>query len=482
MHDHAHSPNSTELGSLDGSGSRRDQTDQAVSALRDDFFERSPIATALISADATIADLNPRWCSTTGWDRAHAQGKRFPTFLAHGDEPVFADSCAALSRGDGPVMVSLGLVAADGAIVKVDCLLARSDAASGGLVLMLGAARRDERRTAISIDREALLNRILDNTVAMIGILETDGTVIEANMPALTIANLSRSDVIGKKFWDCYWWAHDPNEAERLRDAVAAASAGQIQRYDAVVRIGDDSRITIDFMLSPVLDDDGQVCMLIPSGFDISDRKRSEQRLAYAMREVNHRSKNLLTVVQSMLRQMRPADLPDFIESFGQRLRALSACQDLLVRSNTDDLPLKDLILSQFAPFESVVPSRIRVEGDDQQVNAELVQSLGMAFYELVTNASKYGALSNTTGEIDISWTTTIAPETGEPTFCLTWQERNGPQVQEPRRRGFGSVVLNDMLSLALNGSSHIDFAPSGLRFTLKLPSSALSGPTEILR
>ena len=186
------------------------------------------------------------------------------------------------------------------------------------------------------------------------------------------------------------------------------------------MRIEDGTLMPLDFMLSPGFDDDGNVELLVPSGLDISDRKRSEGQLAFVMREVNHRSKNMLAVVQSILRQMRPNDVDQFVRDFGARLRALANGQDLLVNSSDDSPELAALVQTQLTYFAQLSGSRLRVSGPAMRISSEVAQSLGMAIYELATNAGKYGALSNTTGQIDISW------QIENGMFSLTWQESGG--------------------------------------------------------
>jgi PAS domain S-box-containing protein len=128
-------------------------------------------------------------------------------------------------------------------------------------------------------ESEARQRLIMDNTMAFAGILETDGTLAEANAPALTAGGLGRDDVVGRKFWDCYWWSHDPREVARLEEAVAGAAAGAVARYDAVVRMAGDTRMTIDFMLCPLRGPDDDVVALIASGLDITERKQAEADL-----------------------------------------------------------------------------------------------------------------------------------------------------------------------------------------------------------
>lgn len=135
-------------------------------------------------------------------------------------------------------------------------------------------------------ESEEQARRIIDNTVALVGVMTPDGTLTEANEIALRAGGLRREDVVGKKFWDCYWWSYDVQVQQQLRDAVAKAAGGEIVRYDVVVRTGNDGRMPIDFMLAPARNNAGQITHLIPSALDISERKRAEERLRQSEEEL----------------------------------------------------------------------------------------------------------------------------------------------------------------------------------------------------
>lgn len=128
-------------------------------------------------------------------------------------------------------------------------------------------------------ESEDQIRRVLDNLFAFVGILEPDGTLIDANRAPLEAAGIALDDVRGRKFWDCYWWSHDPALQAQLRDAVRTAAQGETSRFDVVARMANDTRMSIDFMLAPLRDAEGRVVMLIPSAIDITGRTASEQRL-----------------------------------------------------------------------------------------------------------------------------------------------------------------------------------------------------------
>lgn len=122
------------------------------------------------------------------------------------------------------------------------------------------------------------LRQVLDNMFAFVGILTPDGTVQDANRPPLELAGLTLADVQHKKFWDCFWWSHDEAVAAQIRQAVQRAQMGIISRFDVRARM-QHGIIDVDFMLAPMYDEDGQICNLIPSGIEITDRKSSEQQI-----------------------------------------------------------------------------------------------------------------------------------------------------------------------------------------------------------
>lgn len=128
-------------------------------------------------------------------------------------------------------------------------------------------------------ERDDRTRRVLDNLFAFVGVLAPDGTLIEANKAPLQAAGIQLEEVRGQKFWDTYWWSYDPAVQKRLKKAVSRAIAGETSRYDAVVRMANDTRMPIDFMLAPLRNEKGQITHLIPSAIDIQQRVASEQAL-----------------------------------------------------------------------------------------------------------------------------------------------------------------------------------------------------------
>lgn len=138
----------------------------------------------------------------------------------------------------------------------------------------------ERKRSELELStREAGLRRVIDNMLNFVGVLDVDGTLIEANQTALDVGHLNRDDVIGKPFWECFWWSHDNLVKEQLRQCITDARGGATVRQDMEIRIAGDGRMMIDLMLAPVFNADGKVTHLIPSGMDISDRHATELAL-----------------------------------------------------------------------------------------------------------------------------------------------------------------------------------------------------------
>src|SRR5262249_17591588 len=171
---------------------------------------------------------------------------------------------------------------------------------------------------------------------------------------------------------------------------------------------------------------------VIGTAADITERKEREEREHLLMREVNHRAKNMLSVVDAIAHQTASRNPEDFIERFSERIQALSANQDLLVRSDWGGVDIEDLTRAQLSHFADLIGSRIVVDGPQLHLKPASAQAIGLALHELATNAGKYGALSTDRGRVDVCW------RIDSDILTMSWTERNGPPVAASGRRGFG--------------------------------------------
>lgn len=567
---------------------------------------------------------------------------------------------------------------------------------------------------------EERVRQIIDSMPTFVGMIAPDGTLTEANHAALAAAGLSRSDVIGKPFWDCYWWNYDPAVQERLRAGFDRAVRGEIVRYEETIRVADDKRAVLDFVLQPVFDGE-RLRFVIPSAEDITERKRAgvavrtserryrrlfeaahdgvlildadtgkitdanpfmldalgvaraellgqelwqigflgdetesraafatlkkegqiryenlplesktgarrevevvanvydeggnpviqcnvrdiservqaskalresdarlkmalnaanagaweaipaskqffasdqalalyglapgtvmsfdkawavvlpedresletelrrtlktgapfrvefrayqpdgsfrwlqsqaelrpdlkggrlvglvqditeqkqrEQQIQLLMLEVNHRSKNLLSVVMSIARQTGDSDNREFVTRLGDRIEGLALSHDLLARNEWQSIDLDSLIRAQLSYFKSLFGTRITICGQAANLSSASAQTIGLALHELATNAAKYGAMSDDKGKIAISWEVTATAGSLDSRFAFSWRESDGPQVVVPTRRGFGSTVTGRMVKVSLGSEVSAEYAPTGFVWHLNCPA-----------
>ncbi|MBN8936844.1 MAG: sensor histidine kinase, partial [Rhizobiales bacterium] len=193
------------------------------------------------------------------------------------------------------------------------------------------------------------------------------------------------------------------------------------------------------------------------------ERDEREAHVRLIMRELSHRSKNLLAIVLAIARQTsrHTASFQDFESRFNARIQALADAHDLLVEQQWGGAYITDLVSAQLAAFGM---EKVTCRGDRIMLRTEAVQNVGLALHELATNASKYGALSTPSGSVEIEWTFELG-ELGKRPLRLTWRESGGPPVTAPSQKGFGCFVLERVTVNAL-GEGTLEFKPDGLLWT----------------
>jgi PAS domain S-box-containing protein len=247
---------------------------------------------------------------------------------------------------------------------------------------------------------------------------------------------------------------------------------------DGEVRLTEVSSIRwYDLHVEPLRDPGGGIIGLTGAAVDVTERKEGEAHLRLLMRELTHRSKNLLAVIQAMARQTaRHAGSTDgFLEQFGARLQAMARSHDLLVQEEWHGVSLAELVRSQLAPYLDRPGAPIRIEGPPVTLRPEAAQSLGLALHELAINAATYGSLSTPAGNLSIVWS--WQPQHEPPAVEILWVEGGGPTVDAPLRRGFGTLVVERNLARALEAEVELTFGPEGVRSRIIIPVSQLTRP-----
>lgn len=248
-------------------------------------------------------------------------------------------------------------------------------------------------------------------------------------------------------------------------------ASGQAKRLEIAIEGVSDLRWH-DLHIEPLRNDRDEVVGLTCAAVDVTERKESEAHLRLLMRELTHRSKNLLAVIQAMARQTarHAGSIEAFLDQFGARLQALASSHDLLVRESWYGASLSELVRSQLAAYVDDEDAQVTIGGPAVALKPEAAQNLGLALHELAVNAAKYGALSVPNGRIAITWDRCD----GGNAIAFDWREEEGPKVKPRRKKGFGSMVIERNLARALDAEVTMDFEPDGLRCHILIPASQL--------
>lgn len=331
------------------------------------------------------------------------------------------------------------------------------------------AVSRDITSSRGNEEERNQLARIVENSADFIGMARLDGEVFFLNDAACRLVGLDRERVGRVMITDFF----PPEDAAIVRDVVLPAvertGSWSGERQFRHFRTG--ALIPVLYTVFPVHDHDGSVIGYGTVTRDFTARKRAEEQQILLNNELGHRLKNVLTVVQSVAAQtLRQAEsLPAANAALAARLAALGQAADILTAKSWNSADLGEVVSQALAPHAGV-GDRLRVSGPAITLLPQVTLALALALHELATNAAKYGALSNETGHVDLSWAVGPGPDGAAPRFALTWTEINGPPVRPPARRGFGTLMIERSLRSYFRGTATLDYIPSGLRFELESP------------
>lgn len=265
-----------------------------------------------------------------------------------------------------------------------------------------------------------------------------------------------------------------PDDMEQVQRQIdAALDPASSGRYESVYRVRHRETGALRWVRADgaVTFQDGEAIRLVGTASDVTARKEMEEQIQVLMGEVNHRTRNLLSVVQAIARHTAQGDPDTFLERFDKRISALAASQELLISNEWRGVDLSALLRSQLAHFHDLLDNRIRLDGPAVQLTAAAAQTLGMAFHELATNAAKYGALSNGAGTVAVHWQ--LTGQNSRP-LAVEWREQGGPPVVPPIRTGFGATVIGRAAEAGLHGTVSMDYAPQGLIWRVECGAQTL--------
>ena len=250
----------------------------------------------------------------------------------------------------------------------------------------------------------------------------------------------------------------------------AALDNGQPARGEVLVEDFATER-WFDLHVEPLRNPAGVLGGLACAAVNISKRKEDEAHLRLLLRELTHRSKNLLAVIQAMARQTarHAGSMDGFLSQFSGRLQSLAAAHDLLVRDSWRGASMRELIQAQLAAYIDDEGQRVSMSGPAIALKPEAAQTLGLALHELAANAARFGAFSADAGRVVIAWERMQRPRA--EALVLDWREEGGPPVKARRKRGFGAAAIERNLALALAADVSLDFDSVGVHCRIVIPA-----------
>jgi PAS domain S-box-containing protein len=438
-------------------------------------YESAPVGISEIDEEGRLLRVNDALCKIVGRSREQLLGANFLEYTheAHRaeDAALYArqvqgefDSYSIRKRGTHP----------DGSVVYLDVLSSSVRDANGrfqyGVRILQDvteAKRMDDRLR----DSERHMRDLLEALPAAVYTTDEQGRINFYNRAAVEMAG--RVPEPGDQ-WCVTWRLYQPDGTPLPHDecpmAVTLKENRAIRGMEAIAERPDGTRVPFIPYPTPLRDAEGRLIGGINMLVDITERKQAENRQRGLIDELNHRVKNTLATVQSLAFQTakHTKDIEEFVGAFEARLLALSRAHDLLSKGRWEDAPLERLVAEIIAPLAGHVSERAQIGGPSVTISPRSALSLAMALNELLTNSAKYGALSASEGFLSMRWD--LRDESGARTLHLEWQEREGPPVTPPTRRGFGIRLMERCIERDLDGEFDLVFEPQGVRCHMAIP------------
>ena len=335
------------------------------------------------------------------------------------------------------------------------------------------ALRRTEAALAES---RALMQTVIETTPGLIYAKDRDGRMIMSNTPVAALVDAPPGRLAGRTDME---FLDDAAQAEAImRNDRQVMASGVSQEFEELAGEADGQPRVWLSTKSPLRDPAGQVIGIVGVSIEITARKQAEDRLRLMVDELSHRVKNTLVTVQSIAAHtLRGAD-PMVYQVLEGRLQALAAVHDVLTGESWKDAGLNEVIESTLAPFAAGGAAQLAIAGPLIRLQPRVAVTLAIALHELATNAIKYGAWSDASGQVRVAWE--IAPGPA-PKLRMTWSEERGPRVEAPTVRGFGSRMIERSLAHDLGGTAQIAFHATGLVCTIEAPLAEIAAKARAI-
>ncbi len=338
-----------------------------------------------------------------------------------------------------------------------------------------GGGLNEERAGQARDPERAAANRLRDTyETAGVGVVAaaTGGGWATVNDRLCEIAGYARGEMVGSDFIRFF----HPSDRRSVGDLLDRLLKRELSTFSIVRRFlrKDDSIVWVELTIALLRQDAGGDNFIVAIAHEVTDETRLREHQRFLIQDHSHRTRNLLTIVQVLARQIAQHTITsqDFEAQFVSRLAALSASHDLVSSREWAGAAVADIVREQLRPFVPRNDARIKVGGPSVTIRPSAVQHIGMALHELASNACKYGALSSKTGNVNISWSTSGADDDAK--FQMAWAETGGPVVEPPTRSGFGQMIVREMVAYAFNGNVELAYDADGVKWRLEAPLASI--------
>lgn len=328
------------------------------------------------------------------------------------------------------------------------------------------SARTCETDAARPADCEDVHRALVENSPAMLWMGDAAGKCSFLNRAQREFWGVDPQDL---SLFDWNSTVHPDDVAKLSGPFIEAMTQRKPFSVEARYLRADGEYRTLRTDARPRFGADGTFLGMTGVNTDITGQLLAEERTRMLMGELNHRTKNILAVVQAVARQTARHTTPEeFNMAFDSRLQGLAACNDLLLRNDWSGVDLADLVVSQLGHLGDNAGGRLACRGPSVRIASAAAQTLGMALHELSTNSLKYGALKVPAGRVELSWSGGAA----EP-LRMAWVESGVGPVSPPERKGFGHSVIVDMVASAADADVEVEFGADGFAWRMTARSNA---------
>lgn len=292
-----------------------------------------------------------------------------------------------------------------------------------------------------------------------------DGIITSWNKGAERLYGYVVDEVVGKPITILI-----PRERHHEEDAILERirRGERVDHYETVRRCKNGALIEVSLTVSPIRGAGGKIVGASKVARDITERKRAEAQIAVLAREAEHRAKNLLANVRAMVHLSQADTAEGLKEAIEGRIEALANVHSLFVQSRWMGAELGSLVKQELLPYSRTGQTRTETDGPAAMLTPDVAQTMAVVLHELATNAAKYGALSVDTGRVRVEWWQ-AADADGQ--LVLRWTETGGPPVSPPKRKGFGSNVMETIVRGQLGGTVRLDWRVEGLVCEINVPT-----------